>query len=93
VPSWIPGIGGNNISVPKLPHFHAGGIVPGAVGTPQVAVLQAGERVSSIGSSGGGDFIPIGSDGSRLGDALVSLIRDAVALKGGRPGQLGLKAA
>lgn len=93
VPGWVPGIGGNTISVPNLPHFHAGGTVPGVVGTPQVAVLQAGERVSSIASRGSGDFIPIGSDGTRLGDTLVSLIREAVAKKGGRPGQLGLKVA
>ncbi len=56
VPSWIPGIGGNTISVPKLPHFHTGGVVPGTPGSEMLAVLQAGERVIPAGaaSSGGG---------------------------------------
>lgn len=55
VPGWVPGIGGNTISVPQLPEFkfHAGGVVPGAPGSEVVAVLQAGERVMPAGSSGG----------------------------------------
>lgn len=45
VPSWVPFIGGNTISAPKLPTFHKGGIVPGLPGQEVLAVLQAGERV------------------------------------------------
>lgn len=95
VPSWIPGIGGNSVSVPKIPHFHAGvGMVPGAPGSTTVALLQAGERIGSAASSGGGgEVVPIGSDGSALGDALVDLIARSVIRKGGRPEVLGVKLA
>jgi hypothetical protein len=48
VPSWVPIIGGNSISVPNLPTFHSGGIVPGIVGTAVPIMAQAGETVSSI---------------------------------------------
>jgi hypothetical protein len=90
VPSWIPGIGGNSISVPNLPHFHAGGVVPGVVGTPQVAVLQAGEKVGSVASSGdGGGWVAI------RGDAVLEPLVKAIALKisdgGGRAAQLGIR--
>jgi hypothetical protein len=90
VPGWVPGIGGNSISVPHLPTFHAGGVVPGVPGTPTVALLQAGEHVSSIAGSGGGGRVMLGSDGTRLGDALVTLIAETVARKGGRPERLGI---
>ena len=47
VPKWVPFIGGNTISVPQLPKFHAGGTVPGAPGQQMLAVLQAGETITS----------------------------------------------
>lgn len=91
VPGWIPFIGGNTISVPHLPTFHAGGVVPGPVGAPRLAVLQGGEEVSSRASAGGADGrVLLGSDGTRLGDALLTLIAETVARKGGRPAQLGI---
>lgn len=92
-PSWIPGIGGNGFSVPNLPTFHSGGVVGGVRGTPTVALLQAGEKVSSVTTGGGGDWIPVGSDGSRLGDALVEAIAAAVRIRGGRPEVIGVKVA
>lgn len=91
VPGWVPFIGGNTISVPHLPTFHAGGKVPGVPGTPTVALLQAGEEVSSVaGASGAGGRVLLGSDGTRLGDTLVTLIAESVARKGGRPRLLGI---
>jgi len=54
VPNWIPGIGGATISAPRLPHFHSGGVVPGVPGAEVLAVLQAGERVSTGASDAGG---------------------------------------
>lgn len=54
VPDWVPGLGGKGFSVPQLPHFHSGGIVPGPAGSEMVAVLQAGERVIPAGQSTGG---------------------------------------
>jgi hypothetical protein len=54
VPSWVPGVGGKSISAPKLPHFHTGGVVPGAPGAEMLAVLQAGEVVTPANRAGGG---------------------------------------
>lgn len=90
VPGWIPFIGGNTISVPHLPTFHSGGIVPGPVGSPQVALLQGGEEVSSRASAGGGRPLALGSDGTAMGNFLLGLIRKAVSDKGGDPRQLGI---
>jgi phage-related protein len=47
IPAWVPIVGGNSISAPKLPHFHSGGDVPGMPGQEVLAVLQAGERVQT----------------------------------------------
>lgn len=60
VPDWVPFIGGNTISAPKLPvlKFHAGGRVPGPPGREVLAVLQAGERVQPAGGTGGGSLGP-----------------------------------
>lgn len=82
VPGWVPFIGGNTISVPHLPHFHSGGTVPGIPGSETLAVLQAGERVTT---RGGGDrsVIEIRGDGSALADGLVELLSRAVRSRGG----------
>lgn len=91
VPGWVPGIGGNSISVPRLPTFHAGGVVPGVVGTPTMAMLLAGEKVSNP-AAGGGSEITIGSDGSRMGDLLVDLIATSMRRsRGGDPAALGIR--
>jgi hypothetical protein len=89
VPDWIPLIGGNHISVPNLPHFHAGGRVPGGPGQEMLAVLQGGERVTTeAGSVGGGGYVI-------AGDALIGMILDHIARevsrRGGRPEHVGLK--
>lgn len=90
VPAWIPFIGGNTISVPQLPTFHAGGVVPGVVGTAVPIMAQAGERVGSIGSGGGGeDWVRI--DLGRLGQFLLDEVAKAVAGRGGRVTDLGVK--
>ena len=91
VPSWVPFIGGNNISVPNLPTFHAGGVVPGVVGRATMAVLQAGETVGSVASGGDGAVVYIRGDG--LVDTLVEALAERVNRRGGRPAILGLKAA
>ena len=64
-PSWIPGIGGNSISAPRLPTFHQGGVMPGAPGTEGLALLQAGETVTPAGR-GGGTVVVQASGGSGL---------------------------
>lgn len=82
VPSWVPIVGGNTISAPQLPKFHAGGVVPGAPGTEMLALLQAGERVSPTGS-GGAMVLEVRSGGSRLDDLLVEILSRAISLRGG----------
>lgn len=84
VPSWVPGIGGNSISAPKLPKYHTGGQVSGAMGAETLAVLQAGERITEPVRSGEGS-LSIGSDGSDFGDFLVDQLRRAIIRKGGNP--------
>jgi phage-related protein len=72
VPGWIPGIGGNSISVPNLPHFHQGGTVPGAPGSEMVAVLQAGETVTPArGGDGPMVHTVVQIDGDKLLDAIT----------------------
>lgn len=91
VPGWVPGIGGKGFSVPTLRQFHSGGVVPGVRGTPTVALLQAGERVSAVGTGNGGGVVVIRGDGSRVADALVDLIATSVRSRGGRPAVLGIR--
>lgn len=80
VPGWVPGIGGNSISVPKIPKFHSGGTVPGAPGSEMLAVLQAGETVTP---AGGGGRIEVGSDGTQMGDLLVEILSRSIRRRGG----------
>ena len=85
VPSWVPFVGGNSFSAPRLPTFHTGGIVSGALGQETLAVLKAGERVSggANGSAGGGDVVTLQFDDSTLGRLLLSTLKRAVADRGG----------
>lgn len=89
VPSWVPIIGGNSISVPNLPTFHAGGTVPGGPGRTVVAALQGGEKVMSAASADGGGQ-PIRISENTLAGVLVRTIRDAVSSQGGDPDVLGI---
>jgi hypothetical protein len=93
VPGWIPGIGGNSFSAPRLPYFHAGGRVPGTPGQDVLAVLQAGERVESTASQ-------VGTQGETVtvvieldGDKLLTAIAKKVDQRGGSPRALGLRVA
>jgi len=81
VPGWVPWIGGNTISVPNLPKFHSGGVVPGAPGSEMLAILQAGETVTPAG--GGGAVLEIRSGGSQLDDLLVEVLSRAIRRRGG----------
>lgn len=83
VPGWIPGIGGNSISVPDLPRFHTGGKVPGAPGTEVPIMAMAGETVSLPGRDTGGDTRVIVYLDS---DVLIDAIARGVTRRGGRGG-------
>jgi F0F1-type ATP synthase assembly protein I len=81
VPDWVPFIGGNTISAPKLPRFHTGGVVSGAFGAETLAVLQAGERVTGgSNGGGGGQMRTVFVD---LGDEIMSIIKRRVGERGG----------
>lgn len=84
VPGWVPGIGGNTISAPRLPSLHSGGRVPGTPGQNVLAMLQAGETVGAGSAAGGDDrTIVIKGDGSRVGAALVELLAGSIRAAGG----------
>lgn len=83
VPGWVPGIGGNTISAPRLPSLHAGGRVPGTPGENVLAMLQAGETIGAGAHGGGETRLRIESDGTRMGDALLELLAGAVRRAGG----------
>lgn len=98
IPGWVPGIGGNSFGMPSIPTFHQGtgpGGVPGPPGAEVLAVLQAGEGVTSrAGMVGGGGDIVIRGDGSELGEALIGVIRMAMTTRNnGDPSALGIRIA
>jgi phage-related minor tail protein len=81
VPGWIPGLGGHTFAAPKLPTFHTGGIVSGAMGSETLAVLRAGERVTPSGGGGGGQAVTLRVVGNDR--AIVELIKRLVKVEGG----------
>lgn len=81
VPGWVPGVGGNSISAPKLPHYHTGGIVSGAFGAETLAVLQAGERVTPVG--GGGGHAEMTVYVVMDNDSVIRVVRTEVDQRGG----------
>lgn len=79
VPGWIPGIGGNSISAPRLPTFHTGGVVPGRPGEQVPIMALAGETVVPRGQSGGGTLrIEVGGGGSRGDQMLAEWVQYAI---------------
>lgn len=79
VPGWVPGVGGNTISAPKLPTYHTGGVVPGAPGSEQLALLQAGETVIPAGQSAGSSVTVVAGGGAMdqvFLSALLKLLRE-----------------
>jgi phage-related minor tail protein len=86
IPSWVPIIGGNSFSAPKIPKYHTGiDRVPGAPGSEMLAVLQAGEQVIPAGAAGrgGGSTVVIRADGSATSQLLLQLLRQAIYNEGG----------
>jgi hypothetical protein len=82
VPDWIPGIGGNHISAPRLSTFHSGGRVPGMPGQEVPIMALAGEQVSAAGTGGQGE--PIRVTVMMDSRVLVDAVADGVARRGGR---------
>lgn len=90
VPGWVPGLGGKGFSMPKLPTFHSGGIIPGPRGSVVPFLGLAGERVSGLGSSGGGAAVMV-SAGDALVSALLDMIAGEVRSRGGDPSSIGIR--
>jgi hypothetical protein len=92
VPGWVPGIGGKGFSVPNIPTFHSGGIVPGVVGTAVPIMALAGERVSGIAGSGGGGMVTVAAS-----DEMVRLLLERIAAevksRGGDAATIGIRIA
>lgn len=91
VPGWVPIIGGNSISVPRLPTFHAGGRVPGNRGEVVPVLAMGGERFGGMAEGSGAREQWIRIDLGDLGDALLRPIAAAVGRRGGQATQLGIR--
>lgn len=79
VPGWVPGLGGKDF---RIPYFHTGGIVPGGLGSETLAVLRAGERVTSGSNTATPDVhlgdihIVVEMDGQQFDARIKSVQRD-----------------
>ena len=82
VPTWVPGVGGNTFSAPRIPTFHRGGVVPGPPGSELLAMVQAGETVTPAGQSGR-TVLELRSSGSDLDELLIRLLARAIQRRGG----------
>lgn len=69
IPDWVPGIGGNKISAPKLPRLAEGGIIKATPGGVAAIMGEAGksERVTPLGNDG------LSAGERQIRDALLSL--------------------
>lgn len=79
VPDWVPEIGGKSF---RIPYFHTGGVVSGGLGAESLAVLRAGERVTSGSNSGGGGALVIRGDGD-VARTLLRIIAGQAKVQGG----------
>ena len=68
-----------------LPEFATGGMVPGPIGQPTLAVVHGGETVIPVGQSGGNGsvVIELRSSGSGVDDMLMEILRRAIKAQGG----------
>lgn len=89
IPGWVPGIGGKGFTMPKIPTFHSGGVVPGMFGTVVPILAMGGERISAGGGSSGGRTVVVAGDS--LSRELFRMIRAEVVAAGGDPSSIGLR--
>lgn len=71
--------------IPHIPRMHTGGVVPGAPGEEQLAVLQAGERVTPASQTGGGTVTVSfsGDTDGAFASAFQNLVQTGVIQLGG----------
>ena len=76
IPSWVPGLGGKGFSMPNLPTFHAGGVVPGIAGTEVPVLARAGERFTPSDRGGSTPLeVRVFLDGREIQQSLLRLKR------------------
>jgi hypothetical protein len=91
VPNWIPGIGGNSISVPNLPKFHTGGVIPGDPSQEYMALVRGGETIGASTPSGGRLTLEFVSGGTAFEDAIIEIIAKGMRVRGGDPSALNIR--
>jgi phage-related protein len=89
VPNWVPGLGGHSFGVPRLPHFHSGGVVPGLPGQAVPILALGGERLDGVGGSSGSPITV--KAGDALVAALLDQIKQEVIDRGGSPSEVGIR--
>lgn len=74
IPSWVPGLGGKGFSMPNLPTFHMGGVVPGNPGQATPIMAMAGETVVPAGRAAGAGpiVVQLVVDGRMLAEAVTT---------------------
>ncbi|MFF0295546.1 phage tail tape measure protein [Kitasatospora sp. NPDC004614] len=89
VPDWVPSIGGNSLSMPKIPMLAKGGHITGAgtviVGEagPEVLSLGSGATVTPLSRAGtGGGTVIIRLEASGADSELLRLLRKMVRVEG-----------
>lgn len=79
VPGWVPGVGGNSVSAPRLPKYHTGGVVPGPAGAEVPIMALAGETIlppgASSASGGSGRVVAEVRGEGAMADLIRALIR------------------
>lgn len=66
-----------SISLPSIPGFASGGMVPGPMGAPMLAVVHGGERVLPVGRGGNGGGPTINIYGPVYASDMETVIADA----------------
>lgn len=79
VPDWVPEIGGKGFTIPR---FHTGTIVGGGMGSESLAILKAGERVTSGRNEASGGVVTFRADG-QFGRLLLQFLKNQVRIEGG----------
>jgi hypothetical protein len=74
IPSWVPGLGGKGFTMPNLPTFHMGGVVPGNPGQATPIMAMAGETVVPAGRAAGAGpiVVQLVVDGRMLAEAVTT---------------------
>ena len=73
IPSWVPGgLGGKGFSMPNLPTFHRGGVVPGPFGREVPILARAGEVVQTAAQAAQPQILEAHI---HIGDEVVRVVR------------------